>query len=283
MKNIPTVAIFLTSILAILSTSVCIPLHSMAQGNLLITPKRVVFEGNKRSEELNLANIGKDSATYLISLVQMRMDENGKFEKINQPDSGQNFAETNLRFFPRSVTLAPNEAQTIKLQFIKAGDLLPGEYRSHLYFRASPPQKPLGEEAVPEKDSALTVRLIPIFGISIPVIIRKGENTASVNFSDANFKLEKDSIPSLDMTFNRNGNMSVYGDVEVNYISSQGKATRVGMIKGLAVYTPNTKRSFHLRLDKIPGIEYHSGKLQIIYSDQSSRAIKLAEKEFALN
>ena len=44
----------------------------MAQGNLLVTPKRVVFDGNKRSEELNLANIGKDTATYIISFIQIR-------------------------------------------------------------------------------------------------------------------------------------------------------------------------------------------------------------------
>jgi hypothetical protein len=141
----------------------------------------------------------------------------------------------------------------------------------------------LGEETAPVKDSVLSVHLIPIFGISIPCIIRKGDNTAAVNFSDAKFEMEHDSIPSLDLTFNRSGNMSVYGDVEVNYISALGKSTRVGMIKGMAVYTPNAKRNFHLRLDKVPGVEYHSGKLQIIYSDQSPRATKLAEKEFALN
>ena len=77
----------------------------MAQGNLLVTPKRVVFEGNKRSEELNLANIGKDTATYIISFIQIRMKEDGMFERITQPDPEQNFADKNLRFFPRTVTL----------------------------------------------------------------------------------------------------------------------------------------------------------------------------------
>lgn len=38
-----------------------------AQGDLLITPRRVVFEGNKRSTDISLANIGKDTATYSIS------------------------------------------------------------------------------------------------------------------------------------------------------------------------------------------------------------------------
>jgi P pilus assembly chaperone PapD len=85
---------------------------SMAQGDLLITPRRVVFEGSKRSMDLNLANIGKDTATYAISL----MKEDGGFETITDPDPGQRFADRFIRFFPRSVTLGPNEAQAVKIK-----------------------------------------------------------------------------------------------------------------------------------------------------------------------
>lgn len=282
MKQISTAAIKLFFIPVLVLYSLLFSIQSMAQGNLLVTPKRVVFEGNKRSEELNLANVGKDSATYLISLIQIRMNEDGKFERITQPDPGQNFADRNLRFFPRTVTLAPGEAQTIKLQIVKASELPPGEYRSHLYFRANPPSRPLGEEIIPEKDSVLSVRLIPVFGISIPVIIRNGESTATVKISEVVFQMTNDSMPAVNMTFNRSGNMSVYGDIAVDHISLQGKTTRVGIVKGLAIYTPNTKRRFHLPLEKNKTVDYHSGKLHLVYSDQSSRAIKLAEQEIML-
>lgn len=246
-----------------------------AQGNLLVTPKRVVFDGSKRSEELNLANIGKDSATYEISFVQIRMKEDGTVETITEPDSAQLFADKFLRFFPRTVTLAPNEAQTVKVQVRKTDDIIPGEYRSHLYFRAIPNDKPLGEKEN-KKDSGISVKLIPIFGISIPVILRNGEPDVKLNLSHLNFT-EKDNVPTLNITFNRKGNMSVYGDLYADHISPQGKVTRVGIAKGLAVYTPNNIRRFNLPLNKIPGIDYHSGKLQVVYSDQSAKATKLAE------
>ncbi len=252
-----------------------------AQGNLLVTPRRVVFDGVKKSEELNLANIGKDSATYVISFIQIRMRQDGSFEKITTPDPEQNFADKNLRYFPRTVTLAPGEAQSVKVQLTKTNNLAPGEYRSHLYFRAIPNGKPLGEPE-PETDSVLSVKLVPVFGISIPVIIRLGESNASVNISDVQFQIQKDSVQAVNITFNRTGNMSVYGDVAVDYISEQGKTTRVGNVKGLAVYTPNTTRQFHLLLDKVPGIDYHSGKLHVVYADQSAKAVKLAEQEVAL-
>ena len=145
-----------------------------AQGNLLITPRRAVFEGSTRSVDLNLANTGKDTAIYSISLVQIRMKEDGGFETITEPDPGQKFADRYIRFFPRSVTLGPNEAQVVKVQLIRSGELEPGEYRSHFYFRALPKAKPLGEKEAAVDSTTISVRLTPVFGITIPVIIRVG-------------------------------------------------------------------------------------------------------------
>src|ERR1700754_2558367 len=137
-------------------------IKSMAQGNLLLTPQRVVFEGSKRIEELNLANTGNDTARYLISLINLRMKEDGSFEEIAAPDTGQNFADKWVRFFPRSVVLGPQESQTVKIQLTRPLGMEPGEYRSHIYFRAIPDQEPLGEkEKDPSADSSFSVRLIP--------------------------------------------------------------------------------------------------------------------------
>ncbi|HKZ68289.1 MAG TPA: hypothetical protein VJ111_18100, partial [Chitinophagaceae bacterium] len=241
---------------------------SMAQGDLLIYPKRITFEGSGRTQQLNLSNNGKDTARYVISVIQIRMKDDGSFETINLPDSGQHFSDNNFRFFPRNVVLAPNEGQTVKIQLVKTNELEPGEYRSHIYFRAESEKKPLGEEKS-KQDSSISVRLVPVFGISIPVIIRVGESTMDMSFSKIAFQLDKDTVPVLKMDLNRTGNMSVYGDISVDYISEQGKVTRVAMAKGLAVYTPNAQRHFRLLLDKNPEVNYHTGTLHIVFTDQS--------------
>jgi len=240
-----------------------------AQGNLLITPHRVVFEGNKKSQDLNLANSGIDTAKYVISIVQIRMKEDGAFETITEPDSGQNFADSYLRFFPRTVTLGPNEAQVVKIQLVKTTKLNPGEYRSHIYFRAIPNQKPLGEEELKKDTTAISVRLTPIFGITIPVIIRIGESNTSVTLSNISFKMVNDTLPTLNIQFNRKGNMSVYGDLIVEHISPKGKKTPVGSVKGIAVYTPNSKRQFQFNLEKLKEIDYTTGTLHLMYISQS--------------
>jgi P pilus assembly chaperone PapD len=254
------------------------------QGNLLITPRRVVFEGSKRSMDLNLANTGQDTATYSISLVQIRMKDDGGFETITEPDPGQHFADSYLRFFPRSVTLGPNEAQVVKVQLTKTNELKDGEYRSHFYFRAVPKQKPLGEEDKLKDTTTISIKLTPIFGITIPVIIRVGESTTKVTLSELALQTVNDTVPRFSMAFNRSGNMSVYGDLAVDYISTQGKITRVGIANGVAVYTPNTIRRFQLNLDKLPGVDYKSGTLRVIFSAPSDvKPVRYAEAELALH
>ena len=181
------------------------------------------------------------------------------------------------------MVLPPNEAQTVKIQLTNSGELLPGEYRSHLYFRAEPREIPLGENESPKDSSGISVQLKPIFGISIPVIIRVGESTAQVNLSNLSFQGAKDSTPTVHIVLNRTGNMSVYGDLKIDYISDQGKVTQVGEVKGLAVYTPNPSRMFQMNLGKNLGVDYHSGKLHIVYSTQvNTKSLKMAEAELDL-
>lgn len=259
----------------------CCFIKASAQGDLLVTPKRVVFDGSKKSYALNLANTGQDTARYNISLIHNRMKDDGSIEKISQPDSLQNFADKYLRFYPHSVVLAPNSSQSVRIQVTNFSELNSGEYRSNLYFRAAQIEN-LVEEKKPTKDSGISIKIIPVFGISMPIIIQKGESTAKVDFSGVSFQMVKDTMPMLKAIFNRTGNMSVYGDIWVDYISLQGKVTRVGLAKGVAVYSPNAVRHFNLRLNKIPGISYKSGKLHITYSDQSLQPVKLAEAEISL-
>jgi hypothetical protein len=258
-------------------------LSVLAQGDVQIYPKRILFDGSKRAQEVSIANSGKDTARYTISVIQIRMKEDGSFETIENPDSGQNFADKNFRFFPRTVVLAPNEAQTVKVQLLKFNELATGEYRSHLYFRSEAEKKPLGHDSIVNKSSSIAVRIVPTYGISIPVIIRAGESSTEISLSQVRFAWEKDTIPVLNFDLNRSGNMSVYGDVSVDYLSPGGKEIRVCSVKGMSVYTPNTVRHFHLTLQKNPAIDFNKGSLHIVYTDLSGPVQKLAQQQILLN
>lgn len=259
------------------------PSLAFSQGDLLITPRRIIFEGNKQRQEITLANIGQDSAIYSISFVQYRMTDNGSFEQIEEPDEGQFFADPYLRFFPRSVTLAPNESQVVRMQLRKLPGMVDGEYRSHLYFRAVQEEKPLGAEDSLSDTTAIGIRLVPIFGITIPVIIRVGDLHSVANLTNVALNNRDDSAPELSLTISREGNKSVYGDLTVDYVSPKGEVTGVGVVRGIAVYTPNKFRKFSMLLQKPDGVDWGTGKLRIRYSSSNEAKPEIfAETDFVL-
>lgn len=282
MKNSVKVSRLVLSLI-FLSVSSLLSTTLTAQGDLLITPRRVVFDANRRVAELNLANTGRDSATYNVSFVQYRMTEDGSFEEITEPDPGQFFADKNLRFFPRTVTLAPGEAQTVRMQVINRDRLEAGEYRSHVYFRAVPKEGALGMDEETADSTTLSIRLIPIFGITIPVILRVGESNTQVNISDMSLTKQDDTVNVLSFVFNREGNMSTYGDLRVTHISPSGVSTPVGAVNGVAVYTPNSKRRFSMILQNNKEVDLHTGSLLLEYLSQTDRSPqKLAESSLQL-
>lgn len=257
---------------------------AFAQGNLIITPKRVVFEGSKQKEELNLVNMGKEAATYTITFTQRNMKEDGSFEIINQPDSGQMFADPFLRVFPRQVSLAPGEAQVIVLQFRKKPEMIAGEYRSHLTFRHEKEYQPLGMENSANDSTLLNVQLIPKFGISIPVIIRTGEVQATVSLDNIKLNLQPDLPKTLSVTINRTGNSSVYGNIMVDYQPARGKPIQVGGSKSLAVYTNINKRNVLIKLAFPPGTPINSGKLIVSFTSPADTSFEVyAKEEIQLN
>ena len=80
------------------------------------------------------------------------------------------------------------------------------------------------------------------------------------------------------------GNMSVYGDLSVEYISGAGIIKQVGIVKGIAVYTPNPVRKFQMDLDNKAKVDYHSGSIRVTFSSQSEpKSEKFAEAELKLN
>ena len=270
-------------LLSILVTMLGFDMQSMAQGDLLITPTRVVFEGYRQKEELNLVNMGKDTATYSISFVQKRMNEDGSFVLIDKPDSGQFFADPYLRVFPRQVTLAPGESQVIMLQCRHNTDMPAGEYRSHLFFRSEKDYKPAGLKNSGRDTTLVSVKLIPIFGMSIPVIIRMGEVSVTSNLSGLQLMIKQDTTQNLRFTINRTGNISIYGDIIIEFIPVQGKPYRIGSMAGIGVYTNIHKRNIVVKLKNIPGKALTNGTLKVQYvSNNEAKRVVYAEGELVI-
>jgi len=245
------------------------PTRAQGPGDLTVTPTRLVFEGRTRSAQVSVINRGTKKATYRIGFLQMRMTEDGQLEEIEAPGEGEQFADGLLRFSPREVTLEPELAQTVRLLVRKPAGLPPGEYRSHLLLYAVPSDEPAAPEPTELKDKEIGIRLIPIYRVSLPVIVREGELAATASLVE--LSLEPGSggaAPILAFHLRRSGERSLYGDVKVTYVSADGHTERVvGEINGLAVYTPNDVRRVQMTLYPPPGVELKGGVLKVRFAE----------------
>ena len=198
-------------------------------GDLLVAPTRIVLNGS-RGTEIVLSNIGDDVATYRVSVELRRMKPDGMLDDVGEANEREKIAQGMILYAPRRVTIAPNQPQTIRIAARTPAGLADGEYRAHLLFRAVPPPRPVAPQA-PAK--GVSFELIPIYGVTIPVVVRMGNLTAKVGI--ANVALAQSNgkpVVSLDLT--RAGDRSVFGDVRV---FKAGIKDPIAIQRGVAVYT----------------------------------------------
>lgn len=252
-----------------------------AQGDLIVTPNRVVFEGRKQKEVLNLINKSDKPATYTVSFVQRSMNEDGSFNIVETEDKDAPFADPFLRIYPRQVTLMPGEGQVVIIQVRKKPDMMEGEFRSHLYFRAEEKNNPL-DNTIIEAPNAIDIKLTPIYGITIPIIIRNGNTSVVSTINDVKLIKNKDEMV-VNFVLNRIGNSSSYGNFKVEYIPLKGKPIIVGELNGIAIYTNIKKRFISIALNKkyFNEINVQKGKLRVSYvSRNESLKQELFVEEF---
>ena len=255
----------LAAILSILATLAAT--NAIAAGQLMVSPTRIVFEGNQRTEQVSLINNGSETSRFRITFVRRKMTEDGKFEEVPKDEPGM-YSDEIVRFSPRQVTLQPDQSQTVRLMLRKKSDMPDGEYRSHLLFQALPDADVSDVNKLTQEGArTVSVQLIPVVGITIPVIVRQGDLSSTVSLSD--FELQQANTVkgerTLSFRLNREGNRSAYGDFRVYFTPAGGKPVSVAQINGLAVYTPLASRTVDIRLQTPPGLSLSKGELHVVY------------------
>lgn len=257
-----------------------------AGSNLLVTPTRIIFEERTRTAQVTLMNNGTESGNYRISFINQNMTEDGNFEPVAEGEKG-NFSNSMVRYSPRQITLPPGQSQVVRLMLRKPRDLANGEYRSHMLFQSLPNPNKSSIEKNKETPEGITVEIIPIVGISIPVIVRKGDIKSEISLSNTKYIAGNKENPNtrLAIDMNRTGDSSTYGDFRVIHTPKGGLPTVVGLSNGVAVYTPNTIRHYEIPLTTKPDINITDGELRVIYleSGKNEENGLLAETTLTLN
>ena len=260
--------------------------NANAAGQLMVSPTRIVFEGNERTQKVNLINNGSETGRYRISFVRRKMTGDGKFEEVSENEPGM-YSDDIVRFSPRQVTLQPGQSQTVRLMLRKKRDMQDGEYRSHMLFQSLPDPATSDINKLADNNSTgLTVQLIPVVGITIPVIVRQGKLSSTVSLSE--FELKQANTVKAENTLsfkiNREGNSSAYGDFRVYFTPRGGETVVLAQVNGVAVYTPLASRSVDIRLQTPSDLNLSNGELHITFLEPGKDEITglLAESRFAV-
>lgn len=237
------------------------------QADVTIAPKRVVFEGRLRSAEVALINRGSGHGSYRVDLIDLAIDDDGAVKELPIEPLESHSAKPLLRFSPREVTVGPGQSQIVRLMVRKPEDLPPGEYRSHLRIRVIPPPDAYNNiEPVKVGNTGVAIKLLPIYGQSIPVVVREGDLEVEVGIAKADLlKNEKGEL--LDLVLRRSGSRSSYGDLVVMYNDGSGQPVEVGIARGVACYPPAQQRPFRLSLNPPDGVKLQGGSLSITYRE----------------
>jgi hypothetical protein len=244
------------------------PAHA-GVGDLLVAPTRLVLGGG-RGAEVILNNIGDEPATYRISIEFRRMKEDGTLDEVAEPSASEASARDMLIYAPRRVTLAPHEPQSIRVVARPPKGLPDGEYRVHMLFRAIPPATPVAQPAsAPAK--GLSFKLTPVYGVTIPVIVRLGNLDMKAGIS--NVRLERrDGKAAVALDLTRSGGRSTFGEVRV---LKSGVKDPIAIARAVAVYTEiNTREVVIPVSDSFTGDVAGPVKVQYVETyDDGSRTI----------
>lgn len=214
-----------------------------AQGDLLVAPTRIILDG-RRGTEIILSNIGSEEATYRIGLELRRMTSTGQLIDVETEAANEleQAALSMIRYAPRRITLPPGQPQAVRIAARPGAELPDGEYRAHMSFRAIPKPRPVTETA--EQSQGISIKLVPVYGVTIPIIVRHGRLQATVAINDPKL-VQGERGPELHLAMSRSGASSTYGELRV---TRPGSDEPIFLARGIAIYSELAERSVEFDL-----------------------------------
>lgn len=218
---------------------------------LRVSIQRIVFEGNTRSQIVNVINDSEEDQTYRIGWQNYRMTEDKMLEVIkgDSPEDleGINVAAPYLRYAPRRITIPAGHSQQVRVMARVPSDLPDGEYRSHMHIAPEPKTPELTAEEIERSQERPVVKITTLMGISFPVIIRKGKLSSDAHFENGQLTHGAEEM-SLAVDLVKEGSRGLFGDLDFVCVSD-GKEIVAKQIIGLPVYAevPRRKLRFNIK------------------------------------
>lgn len=198
------------------------PVAAMAQG-VVVAPHAVYINHATRSGSLTLYNPGADPVEVSISFGfgYPTTDSAGAvgLDLLDSAPAGEPSAMGWIQAFPRRVTIAPQQRQTIRLLAAPPPSLPDGEYWARIIVAAKGGQVPVA--GVPDSGD-VTVALTLEVRTVLAVVYRKGALTTGVALAPVSASYASDSI-SVRVPMTRSGTAAYLGTARAEVVDGAGK------------------------------------------------------------
>jgi P pilus assembly chaperone PapD len=196
-----------------------------AQG-VLVAPQAVFVDHRTRSGAIELYNPGTEPAEVSVSALfgYPVTDSLGRttLYTTTAPDSSAPSAAAWVSAFPRRLTLAPRQRQTVRLLVRPPQNLPDGEYWTRLVVQAKGGRV---EVAGPAEDSGIQVGLTLEVRTIIALLYRKGAVSTGVALSGVRAELDGDSL-AVRARLERTGNAAYLGQVHGTLTDASGRTVK---------------------------------------------------------
>ena len=207
----------------------------LAGQGVLVAPHAVYIDHARRNGTVTLYNPNPEPAEITISTAfgYPVTDSLGHFalRTVEHPDSMLPSAAEWVQAFPRRLTIASLERQTVRLLVTPPAGLPDGEYWSRLIISARGGRLPIGGVG---DTAAVRVQLNLVVNTNIGVAYRKGPVATGVALSNLRVRIRRDSV-EVWSRLERRLTAAYVGTVRATLVDSTGKV-RSTLSAPIAVY-----------------------------------------------
>lgn len=234
-------------------------LSFQVSASLLVNPTRVELDNlQNRSAVFSLINRSERPSRYNVYFEDKQMLDSGEFVTLEKNAAEFSLAKY-VRYSPRRVNIEPEQAVKVRLAARLPQSIKTGEYRSYMVFHQIP-LAPVKNEIDEQQSDVFSLSISAFLKISVPVILRVGELDSELTIADSVIDAGRHTVQ---VTLQRNGERSTYGDLEVFDIATN---QLVGVSKNIAIYTELTERTFSIPLAQSVAAD---AQLQVRYTENN--------------
>jgi P pilus assembly chaperone PapD len=228
---------------------------------LTLFPTRVVLNDQDRAAQLQIINNSDRPQRYIIEWQTMAMSPSGRLQFAERSEVPTPQASDHVISGPRQAIVPPNGYQVVRLLSRIPPDAPSGEYRSHLVVSEPPMQTDNAPSS--SNGTGIEIEINTVVKTTIPVILRKGDTSVSVEPEAWWFRGDTSDGPQLGLSVQRQGNQSVNARATITWIE-EDKNERQLIQRRFAVYTDINQRAVIHRLPGLNGANLSKGRIAYV-------------------